>query len=112
NPRGTESPAHHFLDLLWLKDEGENARVLAALPVDRIREMDLDLLVYRVESSMPEGKVLLEALVDAKTKRLHTIRTRLEKAGKSEIIGALTVIAYDEPIDAAKFVVADTLTED
>ena len=61
---------------------------------------------------MPEGKVSLEALVDAKTNRLHTIRTRLEKAGKSEIVGELTILAYDEPIAAEKFAIADTLTED
>ena len=36
----------------------------------------------------------------------------VEKAGEKEILGELTVLAYDEPIDANKFVVADTLTED
>ena len=33
-------------------------------------------------------------------------------SGITKVVGELTAIAYDEPIDAQKFVVADTLTED
>ena len=36
------------------------------------------------------------------TRRLRSIRTRLEKDGKIEPFGELTVLAYDEPIDAGE----------
>ena len=41
------------------------------------------------------------------TQRLLSLRTWLEKALKREPFAELTVIAYDEPIGAEKFVVAE-----
>src|SRR6266542_747170 len=54
----------------------------------------------------------VEARVDALTKRLLSLQTWSEKDGQKIEYGKLTVLAYDEPIAAEKFAIADTLTED
>src|SRR5207253_3323082 len=64
------------------------------------------------EWPVPGGKMLLDALVEVETKRLHSLRARIEKAGKIEVVGELVALAFDEPIGAEKFAIVDTLTED
>jgi len=109
-PAQAKRSAFHLLNFLGL--QGERAPVLAALPVERIRDGGQDLFVYRTDVDTPDGTVWIEARVFARTRRLQSIRTQLEKADKLEPLAELTVIAYDQPIDDAKFAIADTLTED
>jgi Flp pilus assembly protein TadD len=103
-------PARQLLAALALPED--QAGWLEAEPSERRRTGTVELLVYRTEFPCPEGKIQIEAIARADTRRLQSITSRLEKAGKFETLGTLTVLAYDEPIDAQKFVVADTLTED
>jgi hypothetical protein len=101
-------PVHQLLNMLGLPKE--RANVLAALPVKQVRDGQNLVLVYRTEIDAPEGRIGLEALVIAKSHRIHSIRTWLDKAGKIEPLGELTVIAYDRPIPDEKFAIAATLT--
>jgi Flp pilus assembly protein TadD len=68
-------------------------------PVELRHDGKREVLVYRMETE--QG--LLEALVEAATRRLYWMRSPR---------GELTVVAYDEQIGAEKFAVSDTLTED
>ena len=106
------SPVEHILQMGFALPK-ERAAFLAARPTERLREGDLDLLVYRTEVFVLKGeKALLEARVDAESRRLRSMRIWLDKEGKRELFADLTVLAYNEPIDAEKFAIADTLTED
>ncbi len=109
-PADVGRPVTHLLDLLGLP--AERVALLDARPAERIREGDVDLLVYRVSVPSPAGAVRVEASVFAGTRRLRSLTARCEKDGKTIPLGELNVIAYDEPIGAEKFAVADTLTED
>jgi tetratricopeptide (TPR) repeat protein len=106
--------ADELLNLLWISRGPEDrAKVFAALPVSRDREGDIDLDVYRTEVFVLKAqKLQIEARVFVQNGRLHSIRTRLEEFGRFQPHAELTVVAYDEPISADKFAIADTLTED
>ncbi len=103
-------PLRQFLDQLGVPAQRDE--LLSARPVEQIREKDIDLLVYRVDFASPDGPVSLEARVDADSRRLKSLRTWINKAGRLEPLGELTVIAYDQPLAVEKFLIADTLTED
>jgi tetratricopeptide (TPR) repeat protein len=110
-PAPNASSVDELLNLLGLRDD--RATILAALPVERVRDGDSDVLVYRTELLLrKEQKVQLEARVAAQTQQLLSMRTWAKELGKVKPLAELTVIAYDEPIGAEKFVVAETLTED
>jgi Flp pilus assembly protein TadD len=109
-PANVNRPVQHFLDLLGVP--ADRTKLRDARPVEQKREGNVDLLVYHVEVPTAGGKILLDCFVNADTKRLHSLRALMEKAGKNELLGELVAIAYDEPIGAEKFTIADTLTED
>src|SRR5262245_44491237 len=109
-PPEATRPVAHFLDLLGLP--ADRAALLDARPAERQRDGDVDVLLYRVAVPAPGGTARVEAAVFAATRRLRSLTARCEQDGKTVPLGELTVIAYDEPIDAQKFAVADTLTED
>jgi predicted Zn-dependent protease len=109
-PPDASRPVARLLDLLGLPEN--RAALLDARPAERIRDGDVDLLVYRVAVPAPGGTVQVDAAVFAGTRRLRSLKTRCEKDGKVVPLGELTVVAYDEPIGSQKFAVADTLTED
>ena len=103
--------------VLALVSATEHPSVLAARPVERLKEGGQDLLVYRVDVKFPDDPMSpdyrLEAHVDARTLRLHFIRTSfLQADGALQPRAELAVLAYDEPIAAEKFAIADTLTAD
>ena len=98
--------------LQWIRLPAEHASILAALPSAQIRDGGEDVLVYRAEVRTHDEKVWFEARVIAGTNRLASVRTWFANNGKKEPHSELTVLAYDEPIDAEKFVIADTLTQD
>jgi Flp pilus assembly protein TadD len=110
DPEPSRRPLRFFLDGLRLPNTA--AGLLEARPVERVREGNRDLLVYRGEVASTAGRVWFEAQTVAETQRLYSIRAWHDKDGSKEFLGELTIIAYDEPIGADKFVVADTLTED
>jgi predicted Zn-dependent protease len=105
-PPGMSRPLHHLFKLI-----GFPTAVLESRPVGRKREGGIDFLVYRLEST-GDGKFSFEALVFAETQRLHSVLLILNKGFKNALERELVVLAYDEPIAADKFAIADTLTED
>jgi Flp pilus assembly protein TadD len=109
-PLETDRPLSQFLVLLGLPEN--HPALLNARPTDRIRDGDLDLVVYTTRVLVPESVFWLEARVDAATHRLHSMRTWRSNAGNWESQGQLTVLGLDEPLSADKFAIADTLTED
>ena len=90
----------------------EPEMVLAAHPVKRMPRGSTDVLVYHIKTKHMKGIMRVEATLDAKTHRLQSLTSRYEVDGTTELVGELTVIAYDQPIAADKFIIADTLTED
>jgi predicted Zn-dependent protease len=109
-PAGSNQPLHQFLDGLGLL--AVKAKLLETTPLEKRRVGDADLLVYRAALPMNKGDVFLEALVFVDSQRLHSLQARIEQAGRVLLKAELTVLAYDEPIAADKFAIADTLTED
>jgi predicted Zn-dependent protease len=109
-PQGAERPITQFLDLLGVP--GERGDLFSADPVKRVRDGEQEVLVYRVELASPQGKIWVDASVLTDTRRIRSIKTSCEKDGKTVPLAELTVLGYDEPVGAEKFVVADTLTED
>src|SRR5262249_17747898 len=93
-PPDASRPVSHLLDLLGLP--ADRAALLDARPVERIRDGDVDVLVYRVAVPAPGGKVQVDASVFAGTRRLRSLTTKCEKDGKTVPLGELTVVAYDE----------------
>jgi tetratricopeptide (TPR) repeat protein len=109
-PPNVRRPVAHLLDLLGLP--ADRAALLDARPAERKHEGDVEILVYRASVPTPEGTIRVDASVFARTHRLRSLTARCEKDGKSVPLGELAVLAYDEPIAAQKFAIADTLTED
>src|SRR5262249_7883645 len=62
-PPRADQPLHHFLDLLGVP--ADRANLLAARPVERVRDGSRDVLVYRAEIADRDGTIGLEALVIA-----------------------------------------------
>ncbi len=87
-PADASRPVAHLLDLLGLPAERE--ALLDARPVERKRDGDVDILVYRVALTAPHGKVWVDASVFAGTRRLRSLTTKCEKAGKVVPLGELT----------------------
>jgi Flp pilus assembly protein TadD len=110
-PADASDPVQQFLTMLGVGDD--RGKVQAALPVKRMRDGDEDILVYRIEVAAFKARRLeVEAIVVARTQRLHSIHTRIEELGQFRPFADLTILAYNEPIGAGKFAIADTLTED
>jgi predicted Zn-dependent protease len=102
----------NLLALLGLDAEAGPEKLVRQRPAGRRDQDGADYLVYRVDVPRPDGKVAVEALVEAGTLRLHSVQAQAEKDGKSRPLGELTVLAWDEKVPERKFVVKDTLTED
>jgi predicted Zn-dependent protease len=109
-PPDASRPVAHLLDLLGLP--ADRAALLEARPAERVRDGGVDVLLYRVTLPAPGGTVRVDASVFAGTRRLRSLTAKRDTDGKTVPLGELTVVAYDEPIGAQKFVAADTLTED
>jgi predicted Zn-dependent protease len=110
--RKDPAPRVDLLALLGLDATAGPAQLVRQRPAGHREEGGTDYLVYRVEVSRPDGKLQLEALVDAGTLRLHSVQAQAEKGGKARPLGQVTVLAWDEKVPEQKFVVKDTLTED
>jgi len=109
-------PVLDSLSLLGLVDHPE--KLLEERPVKHLHDGRGEVLVYRMTMPSVKGVVWVDAVLDSNSQRLRSLVTRWETEprdflrGDGEALGELTVVAYDEPVGAEKFVVADTLTED
>ncbi len=98
--------------LLGLPSAFDQGELRQARPVERVERDGLPCLVYRFELPAEGETVRVEALADAATQRLHSVEAHVDRNGQSELIAALTVLAYNEQIPEDKFLVKDTLSED
>ena len=85
---------------------------LNARAVEKFDRNGREFRRYRVELENTRPRMRLEALADAADNRLQSLRLTEERDGRDELIAAVTVLAYNAPIDERRFVVRDTLTED
>lgn len=72
-------------------------------PVGRTRRDGKSYHVYRMELQQGETKFHFEALVDAKTHLLHSMKLDRQKADERQTLFALTVLELDGPIADDKF---------
>ncbi len=122
--RASAQPASFFsaeagkLDLLALLDlpagllGGKQQQLLAALPAEHTALDGRQLIIYRWQTSGPDGTLRIDATVDAKTQLLESIESLRVRGERIEPICKLAVIARDKPVNEDLFVVGDTLTED
>jgi predicted Zn-dependent protease len=120
--RATPQPSAYFrkdaagvdlLALLGVDGDQERDVLVRQRPAGRVNQDGREFLVYRADLPQEGERVEVEALVDAATLRLHSARAELEQGkGAPRPLANLTVLAYGEPVDAGKFVIKDTLTED
>jgi tetratricopeptide (TPR) repeat protein len=113
----------------WLKSDGCSRKVdlLAMLGVEQVagrfrkvravgtvRHADRDCRVFRMTAKQDEVQLLIEAFADAETNELLTIAAwpdGLRNARKTPL-AELRLIARNQPVDEAKFVVAKSLSND
>lgn len=73
-------------------------------PVSRTRRDGKAYNVYRMDMEQGETKFHFEALVDAKTHLLHSMKLDRHKADKRQTLFALTMLDLDKPIPDEKFI--------
>lgn len=75
-------------------------------PVGRTRRDGKTYNVYRMDMDLERGetKFHFEALVDAKTHLLHSMKLDRHKADKRQTLFALTMLDLDKPIPEEKFI--------
>jgi Flp pilus assembly protein TadD len=102
------------LALVGLTDEKNRAQVLSSRPVEEVEQDGAKCYCYRVEIVSIEVKRIMhvEAVVDAATRMLRSLETRVDRDGRIEPVAKLTVLGLNEPVKEELFVVGDTLTED
>jgi predicted Zn-dependent protease len=114
---------------VWLQQNGnrQNVDLLAMLGVDDVtscfrkvravglmRHADRDCRVFRMTTKQDDIQLLIEAFADAETNELLTIAAwpdGLRDVRKAPL-AELRLIARNEPVDEAKFVVARSLSND
>ncbi len=109
--RGQESGVDP-LALFGLAIPKESENLLSTTPVERVDHQGVECDVYRAEWPGAEGTIHLEVLAGADDHTLRRLEASAERDGTLELIGRVDVMAVDEPVDEALFVVGDTLTED
>jgi len=102
------------VDLLALVDLGDVKREAfkAKGAAKRVEHEGRACELHTFAGPAEATRLLVEALVDAKTQQLCYLEAMTVRDGKTESIGKVSVLAIDEPVDEALFVVGDTLTED
>jgi hypothetical protein len=113
----------------WLKREGDDQKIdlLAMLGVDdlasrfrkvravgQVRHADRDCRVFRMAAKQGDVSLLIEAFADAETNELLTIAAWPDgvRSKKQAPLAELRLIARNQPVDEAKFVVAKSLSND
>jgi len=115
-----KSPYHHNPDrpeldalaLLELPAEPNGRDIAASRPIGRAERDGVDCLVYHLETAGTENPIAIEALVNRRTRLLHSLQARARGKDDQKPFAELTVLAYNQAIPEEKFVVHDTLTED
>jgi len=101
-----------LLALVSLPAEIGAGRLAAARPVEQFVRDGQSCLRYRIEAPCQEGKVQLEAVVDAGTQMLDWLEVKHDRGGRVEPLARLEVVSLGQPVAEELFVVGDTLTED
>jgi predicted Zn-dependent protease len=107
-PALARRPVLQFLDSLGINEKD----IASARPSERVNEDGREVVVYHLTMPRAGGQFIVEARVDPDTWRLRSLRTWLENATKKALFGELRIVAFDEPIAADKFLIADSLSED
>jgi predicted Zn-dependent protease len=108
-------PARPHLDLLALLElpaEPDRAALADAWPIGETEHDGVEYLVYHMEMPDEEAPIEIEALVDRRTRRLHSLEASKKDKGEAKPFARLNVLAYNQEVPEEKFVVRDTLTED
>jgi predicted Zn-dependent protease len=108
-------PARPHLDLLALLElpaEPDRAALADARPIGETERDGVEYLVYHMEMPDEEAPIEIEALVDRRTRRLHSLEASKKDKGEAKPFARLNVLAYNQEVPEEKFVVRDTLTED
>lgn len=113
----------------WLQHDGEDQKIdlLAMLGVDdlasrfrkvravgQVRHAERDCRVFRMAAKHDDVALLIEAFADADTNELLTIAAWPDgvRSRKQTPLAELRLVARNEPVDEAKFVVAKSLSND
>jgi Vault protein inter-alpha-trypsin domain/von Willebrand factor type A domain len=111
-PSPYHRPEFDLLALLPMPVGDDRSALIRELPSGRVENDGIDCFVYRMEVPGAEGDVEIEALVERSTGLPRSVQAQGVRDGKRELLAALNVLAYNEPVPEDKFVVRDTLTED
>ncbi|HEY7314110.1 MAG TPA: hypothetical protein VH643_32465, partial [Gemmataceae bacterium] len=106
-----ETPLDLFA-LLELPAEPDRARLADTRAVAQAERDGVECLVYHLEVPAEEGPIEIEALVNRRTKLLHSLQAKKPGEDEAKPLARLDVLAYNQVIPEEKFVVRDTLTED
>ncbi len=119
--RAAFRPAVYFRDdtkefdalrLLKVPKSDDLGEVLKAASIEQVRRDGRNASLYRVDVPADEGKIRIEAVVDAESQMLCSIASTAIRGTRREPIVEVNVLAVDKPVDEELFVVGDTLTED
>ncbi len=108
----SEKDSLDLLALVGLADGNQQKQLMAAQPAERKIVEGRPVEIYRWEAADGDGRIRVDATVDAKTQLLESIERLRIRGERVEPICRLTVIARDKPVNEDLFVVGDTLTED
>jgi len=119
--RAAFRPAAYFRDdtkefdalhLLKIPKSTELAKALREASSQQVRRDGRVTSLYSVDVPAGEGRIRIEAVVDAETQVLRSIASTAIRGTRREPIVEVNVLAVDKPVDEELFVVGDTLTED
>lgn len=119
--RAAFRPAVYFRDdtkeldalrLLKVPKSDDLRKALKTASIEQVRHDGRNASLYRVDVPADEGKIRLEAVVDAETHMLCSITSTAIRGTRREPIVKVNVLAVDKPVDEGLFIVGDTLTED
>ncbi|HEY7312595.1 MAG TPA: VIT domain-containing protein [Gemmataceae bacterium] len=115
--QSSQSPYHRdssldLLALLELPAEPNRGALAGTQPAAETERDGVEYFVYHLEVPSDENPIEIEALVDRRTKRLHSLEASKKQNGESKPVARLNVLAYNQKVPEEKFVVRDTLTED
>lgn len=100
------------LRLLRIPKSADLAKALKEASSQEVRRDGRVASLYSVDVPAGEGRIRIEAVVDAETQVLRSIASTAIRGTRREPIVEVNVLAVDKPVDEELFVVGDTLTED
>ncbi len=97
---------------VWRTTWREKPTWLAARASEVVNRDGREFRVYRATLDASRPRMRIEAVADAADNRLQSLRLTDERDGREELLAAVTVLAWDEAVEANRFVVRESLTED